>query len=333
MNERLRVLPPSTPLALALRRLSMKTLLFIVLAFGGLSSHAAAWDDLGHMMVGVVAYDQLTPEVQQKVTALLRLNPQYGAWVADVPPQEQSGIAFLRASRWPDDIKRDPAYEQDGSEGGNRPSGREAVRNIGYADKLMHKYWHFVDLPFSADNTTLVDPPTPNAKTQIALFRQILKSATSSDELKSYDLVWLIHLVADVHQPLHAASRFTKAHPEGDAGGNRILVCSVPCQRPEKLHAFWDHVLGVSSDAAIAIQKARGLPAADPQLASISDERVWIQESFEAARAQVYVSPVEAGTGPYEVTDNYLAEAQELAARRIALAGVRLANLLNDALR
>lgn len=311
----------------------MKKFSFMIYILLGCISQAAAWDDLGHMMVGAVAYDRLTPEARQKVAALLKLNPQYGAWVADVPQQEQPRIAFLRASRWPDDIKRDPAYEQDGSDGGNRPSGREAARNVGYADKLMHKYWHFVDLPFSADDTALLDPPAPNAKTQIALFRHTLKSSASSDELKSYDLVWLIHLVADVHQPLHAASRFDRAHPEGDAGGNRVLVCSIPCQRPEKLHAFWDHVLGVSTDTATAIQKARELPVADPQLASVGDERVWIQESFEAARVQVYAAPVAVGGGPYELTDAYLAAAQDLAAQRIALAGVRLANLLNDALR
>lgn len=38
-------------------------------------------------------------------------------------------------------------------------------------------------------------PDTPNALTQIAAFRAVLASANSSDQLKSYDLVWLMHLV------------------------------------------------------------------------------------------------------------------------------------------
>lgn len=311
----------------------MKTPLFAVVALTSLISSASAWDDLGHMIVAASAYDQLTPEVQERVSTLLKLNPNYAKWIANVPKSDRSRMAFLRASRWPDDIKVDPAYKQDGRHDGNRPSGRKAARNIGYADKLQHKYWHFINLPFSPDNTTLVEPPAPSAKTQIALFRKTLMSPSSSNYLKSYDLVWLIHLVADVHQPLHATSRFTKAHKKGDDGGNGVMVCSHPCQTKEKLHAFWDDILGVSTDTTTAIDKAKQLPAADPQLASISDESIWIKESFEAAQTHVYVSPIGAGIGPYEVTDSYKAAAQELAAQRIALAGTRLANLLNDALR
>ena len=310
----------------------MKTPLFTMLALGCLISHAAAWDELGHMMVGAIAYDRLTPEVQERVHTLLLLNPQYPTWVDHVPKSERARITFLRATRWPDDIKVDPAYKKDGKHDGNRPSGRKAAKNIGYTDKLQHKYWHFINLPFSPDNTVVVDPPTPNAKTQIALFRKTLKSRTSGNYLKSYDLVWLIHLVADVHQPLHAISRFDKAHKKGDDGGNGVTVCIHSCQTKEKLHAFWDDILGVSIDTATAIEKAKQLPTPDPQLASITDEGVWIQESFSAARTHVYVSPIEVGLGPYELTESYIAAAQELATQRIALAGVRLANLLNEAL-
>ncbi|HSF69632.1 MAG TPA: S1/P1 nuclease [Nitrospira sp.] len=311
----------------------MKTLLFCMIALAGLISHAAAWGDLGHMMAAAIAYERLTPEVRQNVTALLKLNPRYAAWVADVPEDEKPRVAFLRAARWADDIKADPAYQADGMQNGNRPSGRKAARNVGYADKLMHKYWHFVDLPFSPDHTALAAPETPNARTQIALFRSTLKSANSSNALKSYDLVWLIHLVADVHQPLHAISRFDAAHPDGDAGGNGVLVCRPPCQTQERLHAFWDHILGVNTDHVTAIDNANQLSPADPELASIADEDVWIRESFEAAQTHVYVSPIEVGDGPYEVTDSYVSAARELAGQRIALAGARLANLLNDALR
>jgi len=89
--------------------------------------------------------------------------------------------------------------------------------------------------------------------------------------------------------------------------------------------------LGASADPATAIEKAKQLQAADPQVASIIDEAVWIQESFDAAQTHVYVSPIGVGIGPYEVNDRYQAAAQQLAAQRIALAGARLANLLNDA--
>ena len=47
-------------------------------------------------------------------------------------------------------------------------------------------------------------------KTQIVAFRKTLGDSGASDELKSYDLVWLLHLVGDVHQPLHATTRFNQ---------------------------------------------------------------------------------------------------------------------------
>ena len=63
--------------------------------------------------------------------------------------------------------------------------------------------------------------PYPNVETETAVFRQTLSSNATS-KLKSYDLVWLLHLVGDIHQPLHCTSRFTSTQPQGDSGGNDV---------------------------------------------------------------------------------------------------------------
>jgi hypothetical protein len=55
--------------------------------------------------------------------------------------------------------------------------GPEADQNIGYSDHFMHKYWHFIDKPFSTDGSALEQPSFPNAQTQIALFRKALASS------------------------------------------------------------------------------------------------------------------------------------------------------------
>jgi hypothetical protein len=55
--------------------------------------------------------------------------------------------------------------------------------------------------------------------------------------LKSYDLVWLMHLVGDLHQPLHCTARFAKTQKQGD-GGNGAKVCATSCR--DSLHTFWD---------------------------------------------------------------------------------------------
>ena len=151
------------------------------------------------MMIAAVAYEKLTPAAHARVSSLLQLNPDYPKWVARASRAERDEVAFVMAATWPDEIKSERDYQNDG----DRPFGPDTARNIGYADHLQHRYWHFIDVPFSTDHTPLVQPAIPNAQTQIALFRKTLASSNASDALKSYDLVWLLHLVGDVHQPLH----------------------------------------------------------------------------------------------------------------------------------
>jgi len=172
--------------------------------------------------------------------------------------------------------------------------------------------------------------PTPNAATQIAAFRAVLASS-DTDAKKSYDLVWLEHLVGDVHQPLHAATRVSGADPNGDRGGNLVKLCAAPCK--DELHAFWDDLLGTSSSPATAIRVARGLPEPDSTLASKKDASDWVNESFELAQNSVYTAPIGSGDGPFAITSAYRRNAKKIAQQRVAVAGVRLANLLNEELK
>ena len=315
-------------------RIHVKALACFLLLILGTSTTSFAWDEHAHMIVASVAFDQLEPNVRQKVRVLLKLNPKYPRWVAGVSVDKRDRMAFLKASLWADAIKKEGSgYIQDGALNGNRPSGQNAALNIGYADKQQHKYWHFIDMPFSPDGTPVVSPSVPNVKTQIALFRAILSSPTASNDVKSYDLVWLLHLVADAHQPLHATSQFSQSHPEGDEGGNAVWVCWKRCKVKYKLHAFWDNIMGTSKTPSAAIRKAQELSPANPLRAMVNDEAEWIEESFQIAQIYVYTSPVGVGSGPYVLSEGYRSAAQKVASRRLALAGTRLANLLNQALR
>jgi hypothetical protein len=299
---------------------------------------ALAWNGFGHMEVAAVAWDKLTPTARGEAAALLRLNPQYVTWTRGVRARQRGHIAFVMAATWPDFIKSASGYQSDGPQGGNAPPpGRKASRNIGYADKLMHKYWHFIDEPFSPDDTKLQAPSSPNAQTQIAAFRAKVSTwggaTKTAPSIRSYDVAWLLHLVGDIHQPLHATSRFTKAHPDGDQGGNLVTIhCGDGC-RDDELHAFWDDVLGTSTHPRDAIKAASALPEPDAAAASTADEKRWIAESFSAAQAEVYVAPIDVGAEPFTLNDAYKSAALTLAKQRVALAGTRLANLLNAALR
>jgi hypothetical protein len=300
---------------------------------------ARAWDDFGHMEVAAVAYKALSKKTKDRVAKLLALNPAYANWIVGATAAERDRVAFMRAATWADSIKSDPSYGA-----ADLQTAPTAAQNLGYADHLRHAYWHFVDQPFSPDGTALVPAPRPNAATQIPIFRAALGAAATSDDVKSYDLVWLLHLVGDVHQPLHCVSRYDKADPAGDRGGNsvRIMgdaqppVCDdpryCPFGPPNELHAFFDDIEGSGYATAPPAAAADKLAKPDAKAAAVGDEAVWIAEGLTLAQTKIYVPPIGVSDGPFTVTPPYQTAAYALGKQRIALAGARLANLLNDAL-
>jgi S1/P1 Nuclease len=293
---------------------------------------ANAWNSIGHMAVAYVAWQQLTPATQKRAIALLKKNPYYKKkWLGLIPAgtsaADKNLYIFMMAATWPDEIKaNNSGYKNDGNV---PPATSEATRNTGYGDKFMHKYWHFIDTPFSTDGTALPPIPSPNAETQIAAFRQVLAS-NAKDSLKSYDLSWILHLVGDVHQPLHCTTRVTAGDPHGDAGGNSVVITN----SPKELHGYWDDLLGDgdTSDIKKAVTAAQLLSAAGTG-ASDANEADWVKEGFDLAQSKVYVMPVGPALGPYTLDSTYQASSLTVAQQQVALAGARLANLLNTNLK
>jgi hypothetical protein len=99
-----------------------------------------------------------------------------------------------------------------------------------------------------------------------------------------------------------------------------------------KLHAFWDSLLGDKGRAEDAIVAAAALPAADPSLATVSEPKTWFEEGAQLAQQVVYTDAIGDGTGPFTIDNAYFETATRVARERAALAGARLANLLNVAL-
>lgn len=288
---------------------------------------ANAWNSIGHMAVAYAAWQQLTPATRQRALALLQKNPDYNKWLSYIPAgtsdDDRDLYIFMMAATWPDEIKaQGSGFKLDGD---IAPRTAEATNNTGFTDKYMHKYWHFVNTPFSTDGTALPPNPVPNAQTQIAAFRQTLAS-NASDDVKAYDLVWIMHLVGDVHQPLHSATRITADAHRGDGGGNSVKLTN----NPGDLHGYWDNLLSVgeTKNYPVAVTAAKQLPAAS-SAASDANEADWVQESFDLAKSSVYIAPVGPALGPYTLDATYGSNALVIAQQRVALAGARLANLLN----
>lgn len=319
-----------------------RTLTLVLACVIAINAPLFGWGNVGHMTVAYAAYQKLTPAARKRVAVLLKLNPDYknGKWPGMIPAGTAAKfrpmMIFMIAATWPDQIKNEKGYTDDGPDPhGNRPDGASSSQNTGYTDHLHHKYWHFVDTPFSQDSTstTAFTIPTPNAETQIAAFRTVIASS-DPDPLKSYDLVWLLHLIGDIHQPLHASTRVTTAEHDGDNGGNNVLVCGSPCKSKSKLHGFWDDLPGTGKSPNTAVAAGKKLPTPNAALASDTNTATWIAESFDAAQKSVYVNPpIGADDGPFTLTAAYRADARKLANQRVALAGARLAKVINDELK
>ena len=293
-------------------------------------SPALAWFDQGHMTIAAAAYDQLKPETKRRVAELLALSRYPTNGTNNASPDNAAKAAMMMAATAVDAIKKPQHdFKDDGEDPTDSTKAPEPGRNTGFDDKFMHKYWHYIDKPFSRDGSAVRSPPAINAQERIALFRKTIAS-DAPDEVKAFDLVWLLHLVGDVHQPLHATSRFTEA--KGDSGGNDVKLSCSGC--PSELHRFWDDVLGTDDRVSASMSAARLLPPADPTEVAIKDEAMWIDESFRVAQASVYAEPsIGNGTGPFELTTGYKNNAKRVALARAALAAARLANMLNDELK
>jgi hypothetical protein len=143
--------------------------------------------------------------------------------------------------------------------------------------------------------------------------------------------VWIEHMVGDVHQPLHCISRILRSMPEGDAGGNRVFVTPVG-----NLHGLWDGAPGRdASDASVtrlAAEIAKEHPA--PSQIEINPKK-WIKEGAELARVEVYTFGLETGTRdhPIPLPESYAENARRIARTQMAIAGYRLAAVLNDRLK
>jgi hypothetical protein len=259
-----------------------------------------AWNAVGHMVIAKIAYDQLTPEVRNKVDALVvNLATEY--------PEIKN---FTQMAPWPDQLR---------------------------AQKIdSYTHWHYIDNAFSTDGTALKNlSDTDNVLWAIDKIKPVLQNEQANPYERARFLAFLVHIVGDIHQPLHTVSRISLAHPDGDQGGNLFVVnMNLPAHKktPSNLHRVWDEGLGffVGGDSMENIAAlAEKITATYPKNYfgnQISDINLkdWTDEGMNSASSFVY-NTLEGQV----LSAAYIADGQAIAEQKAALAGYRLAELLN----
>lgn len=276
--------------------------LLLNIALMGASSAALAWGAVGHSAVAELARQRLTPQAAARVAETLE------------PGQTMASVAS-----WPDEIRADPKAPPE-------------VKATGV--------WHFVRIPGSAavyDAARHCGPSTdPHACVvgQLQRLRNDLRCAPNPKERREA-LMWTIHLVGDLHQPLHAHDDLR--------GGNDLPVvlrahgpqCGPACKPwPERtnLHAAWDAgMLGklVPDHAALVQRIDNGwLRSSEAQAPNLDGGTpvAWANASH-ALGAQVWRMTQYTQV----IDDDYIRQAEPMLMRQIGVAGMRLARFLNEA--
>jgi len=286
----------------------MKHFIFaLALLLGNTPAHA--WNAAGHRLVALIAWQQLTPPARQSAAALLAAHPDYRHWQERAKSSTNAAI-FAEAATWPDDIRSDPRFYDE-----TRDPPTPAI--AGLPDSARHKQWHYVDV----DTTGRVRDGELDR--QIGRLTDLLRSTAKNDQI-SWALPWLLHLVADIHQPLHVGRH-------GDEGGNQIEIEN-PFNRRlpfSSLHTYWDDLPGPPWLRGGRLEKAAGQLVdryAPPPQGNPTD---WRDESH---RLLVDAYPATPGSLLPIVDEAFHRQARDTAERRIVDAGYRLGRLLDDLL-
>lgn len=150
-------------------------------------------------------------------------------------------------------------------------------------------------------------------------------------------LRYLIHIVGDIHQPLHATALFNDRFPNGDLGGNLFTIkFGIPVIN--NLHSLYDYGIAKLNntlsrplnhrDERYISETAKEIISEFPKTKFVSKINAlyedWVEEGHAIAQNFVYVD-ITINEVPSE---NYLDGAYQIIKERIALAGYRLAQLI-----
>jgi S1/P1 Nuclease len=283
----------------------------VIIAFAAGVGPAHAWGDEGHEVIGLIADSLLEPGVREKVHAML---------AADTDDLTAHDIAA--AATWADKYR-------DSNKNGARAGTRQ---------------WHFVDIELSApdlDRACFGHPGVPRGTPaskgpeqacvvdKINDFAAELAGPDTAPAERVVALKFVLHLVGDLHQPLHASD-------DNDRGGNDKHATAAGFESGT-LHRYWDveFVEQLGRDPNMVATTLIGhISARDARDWARGGPADWALETFRLAKDDAYGQlPPPTERGGYRLSSTYVAMATRDAAMQLSKAGVRLAAVLNKALR
>jgi hypothetical protein len=281
---------------------------------------ARAWGDLGHQVIGNLAYPRLTPAARQAVDALLAQDTD-----------SLSAPDFASRTTWADKY-------------------RDSLPSAPKQRYLATREWHYVDIQIEGGSLdaachgrialapgTLASagPARSCVVDKLLQFSQELADPATPTAERILALKFVMHFVGDLHQPLHAADHH-------DHGGNAITVRPAAAQTRIDLHRYWDSYLVRRVGTTLAKASAQVDKHITPARAAAWAQGTvddWALETHGQARAAAYdLADQQPLDEPAEGLGKMLDEAYEARGRAVvreslAKAAVRLAHLLNGLFR
>ena len=225
------------------------------------------------------------------------------------------------------------------------PSGRTTLESVSvWADEIRgtaadEPRWHYDDVPLCASAAReSYCPGLQCSSAQLERLTAVLADRDADRRARNEALKWIVHLVGDIHQPLHVADN-------GDLGGNRVHVAlaGVHTRGRVTLHGAWDsELVALALDTRSRQPPTRDIDALAREARSLTAEAGqgtpadWARQSNNLARNVAYQYPGFAcGVVPEGIVvldEDYQREAEVIVRERLLLAGGRLANLLNETL-
>lgn len=254
--------------------------LLIALLCAASAAPAFAWGQNGHRIIGEIAEDRISGRTQAEVELIL------------------DGEDLAEVSTWADEERSNP------SDFWQKEAGP----------------WHYVTVPKGQNYEDVTPPDAGDAVTALSRFTATLRNRDASREERRIALLFIVHIIGDLHQPLHAGNGT-------DRGGNDRLVRWYG--QATNLHSVWDTQMIQSENLSYteyALRLDRQISAQDTLDWWEVEPSVWINEST-AIRDTIY--PSEASEDVVSLSWGYKYRHLPTAERRLKQGGVRLAAYLD----